>query len=98
MLTANQKLIVIYSGHVVRRRLERIQSIKNAGDQARWKSFSSGSYAISRTKVTADQGRNETRSVAQFPAKIGSLGIATLYRAVLGRKVLKNVDTRTVFV
>ena len=37
----------------------------------------------------------ETASVAQFPAKIGSLGIATLYRAVKGKKVPKNVDTGT---
>ena len=40
----------------------------------------------------------ETASVAQFPAKIGSLGIATLYRAVKGKKVPKNVDTGTALV
>ena len=36
--------------------------------------------------------------MAQFPAKIGSLGVATLYRAVQGNTVLKNVDTGTAFV
>ena len=41
---------------------------------------------------------NETGSVAQFRAKIGALGIATLYGAVQGKKVLKNVDTGTAFV
>jgi simple sugar transport system substrate-binding protein len=40
----------------------------------------------------------ETASVAQFPAKIGSMGIATLYRAVKGKKVPKNVDTGTALV
>ena len=33
--------------------------------------------------------------MAQHPDKIGSLGIATLYAAVQGKKVPKNVDTGT---
>ena len=49
-------------------------------------------------EVAAIKAGNETGSVAQFPAKIGSLGIATLYKAVLGKKVPKNVDTGTAFV
>ncbi len=40
----------------------------------------------------------ETASVAQFPAKIGLLGIDTLYKAVKGKKVAKNVDTGTALV
>jgi ABC-type sugar transport system substrate-binding protein len=40
----------------------------------------------------------ETASVAQFPAKIGLLGIDTLYKAVKGKKVPKNVDTGTALV
>ncbi len=40
----------------------------------------------------------ETASVAQFPAKIGGLGIDTLYNAVKGKKVPKNVDTGTALV
>jgi ABC-type sugar transport system substrate-binding protein len=40
----------------------------------------------------------ETASVAQFPAKIGRLGIDTLYKAVKGGKVPKNVDTGTALV
>ena len=36
--------------------------------------------------------------MAQFPAKIGSLGIATLYNAVKGKAVPKNVDTGTALV
>lgn len=40
----------------------------------------------------------ETASVAQFPAKIGYLGIDTLYKAVKGKKVPKAVDTGTALV
>lgn len=40
----------------------------------------------------------ETASVAQFPAKMGFLGIDTTYRAVKGEKVPKNVDTGTALV
>jgi ABC-type sugar transport system substrate-binding protein len=40
----------------------------------------------------------ETASVAQFPAKIGLLGVDTLYKAVKGKKVPKNVDTGTALV
>jgi simple sugar transport system substrate-binding protein len=36
--------------------------------------------------------------VAQFPAKMGSLGIATLWAAVQGKPVQKNVDTGTALV
>jgi ABC-type sugar transport system substrate-binding protein len=37
----------------------------------------------------------EAATLAQHPAKIGSLGIATLYNTVLGKKVPKNVETGT---
>jgi hypothetical protein len=37
----------------------------------------------------------ESATVQQHPSKIGSLGIATLYAAVRGKKVPKNVDTGT---
>ena len=40
----------------------------------------------------------ETASVAQFPAKIGQLGVDTLYQAVMGKKVPKNLDTGTALV
>ena len=33
--------------------------------------------------------------MAQHPDKIGSLGIATLYAAVTGKTVQRNVDTGT---
>jgi ribose transport system substrate-binding protein len=49
-------------------------------------------------EVAQVKGGWETASVAQFPAKIGLLGIDTLYKAVKGKKVPKNVDTGTALV
>jgi ABC-type sugar transport system substrate-binding protein len=40
----------------------------------------------------------ETASVAQFPAKIGLLGIDVTFKAVKGKRVPKNVDTGTALV
>jgi len=95
MLTANQNLTAIYSacGPPV---LGAIQSIKNAGIKP--DAIILVGFDALPDEVAQIKAGNETGSVAQFPAKIGSLGIATLYRAVLGRKVLKNVDTGTAFV
>ena len=73
-----------------------IQSIKNAG-------IKPGEIIVVGFDALPDEvaqikAGNETGSVAQFPSKIGSLGIATLYKAVLGKKVPKKVDTGTAFV
>jgi len=46
-------------------------------------------------EVAAIKAGTEAASVAQHPSKIGSLGIATLYKAALHKKVPKNVDTGT---
>jgi ABC-type sugar transport system substrate-binding protein len=40
----------------------------------------------------------EDASVAQFPKRIGLLGVDTLYKVVTGKKVAKNVDTGTALV
>ena len=48
--------------------------------------------------MKAIKAGTETASVAQFPAKMGSLGISTLYNAVTGKTVPKNVDTGTALV
>ena len=96
MLTANQNLTAIYSA-CGPPALGAIQSIKNAGHQARTRSSWSGSTRLP-DEVARSRPGTETGSVAQFPAKIGSLGIATLYKAVQGKKVPKNVDTGTAFV
>ena len=95
ILTANQNLTAIYSA-CGPPALGAIQSIKNAGlkpDQIILVGFDALPDEVAQIKAG-----NETGSVAQFPAKIGSLGVATLYRAVLGKKVPKKVDTGTAFV
>ena len=95
ILTANQNLTAIYSARGPPA-LGAIQSIKNAGlkpDQIILVGFDALPDEVAQIKAG-----NETGSVAQFPAKIGSLGVATLYRAVLGKKVPKKVDTGTAFV
>src|SRR5690242_4678358 len=90
MLTANPNLTAIYSA-CGPPALGAIQSIKNAG--------ATGIVLVgfdgSPGEITAIKAGTEAASVAQHPAKIGSLGIATLYNAVQGKKVLKNVDTGT---
>jgi ABC-type sugar transport system substrate-binding protein len=95
MLTANQNLTAIYGacGPPI---LGAIQSVKNAG-------IAPGGIILvgfdaGPDEIAAIKAGTETASVAQFPAKIGSLGIATLYNAVKGKKVLKNVDTGTALV
>ena len=40
----------------------------------------------------------EDASVAQFPARIGLLGIDTLWKVVSGKSVPRNVDTGTAIV
>ena len=92
MLTANQNLTAIYSA-CGPPALGAIQSIKNAGIKP------GGIILVGFDglphEVKAIKAGTETASVAQHPDKIGSLGIATLYAAVQGKKVAKNVDTGT---
>ena len=83
MLTANQNLTAIYSA-CGPPALGAIQSIKNAGikpDEIILVGFDALPDEVAPIKAG-----NETGSVAQFPAKIGSLGIATLYNAVQGQE------------
>jgi ABC-type sugar transport system substrate-binding protein len=95
MLTANQNLTAIYGacGPPI---LGAIQSVKNAGIEPG--GIILVGFDASPDEVAAIRAGTETASVAQFPAKIGSLGIATLYNAVKGKKVAKNVDTGTALV
>jgi ABC-type sugar transport system substrate-binding protein len=90
MLTANPNLTAIYSA-CGPPALGAIQSIKNAGAKG---ILLVGFDGLS-DEVAAIKAGTEAASVAQHPAKIGSLGIATLYAAVQGKKVAKNVDTGT---
>src|SRR5205085_7088030 len=79
MLTANPHLTAIYSA-CGPPALGAIQSIKNAGA----KGIILVGFDGLPDEVTAIKAGTETASVAQHPAKIGSLGVATLYAAVLG--------------
>ncbi len=73
-----------------------IQSIKNAGIKP--SDIILVGFDASPDEIKAIKAGTETASVAQFPAKMGSLGIATLYGAVMGKSVPKNVDTGTALV
>jgi ABC-type sugar transport system substrate-binding protein len=92
MLTANSNLTAIYAA-CGPPALGAIQSIKNAGIKP------GGIILVGfdglPDEVTAVKAGTESATVAQHPDKIGSLGIATLYAAVKGKKVPKNVDTGT---
>lgn len=90
ILTANPNLTAIYSA-CGPPALGAIQSIKNAGA----KGIILVGFDGLTDEVAAIKAGTETASVAQHPAKIGSLGVATLYAAVRGKKVSKNVDTGT---
>jgi ribose transport system substrate-binding protein len=89
ILTANPNLTAIYSA-CGPPALGAIQSIKNAGAKVILVGFDGLT-----DEVAAVKAGTEAATVAQHPAKIGSLGIATLYKAVSGQKVPKNVDTGT---
>jgi simple sugar transport system substrate-binding protein len=95
MLTANPHLTAIYSA-CGPPALGAIQSIKNAGIKC------GGIILVGfdglPPEVKAVKAGCENATVAQHPDKIGSLGIATLYSAVLGKKVPKNVDTGTAII
>jgi len=92
MLTANPHLTAIYSA-CGPPALGAIQSIKNAGIKC-------GGIILVGFDGLPDEVKQikagcENATVGQHPDKIGSLGIATLYAAVQGKAVSKNVDTGT---
>jgi simple sugar transport system substrate-binding protein len=95
MLTANPHLTAIYSA-CGPPALGAIQSIKNAGIKP------GGIILVGfdglPDEVKAVKAGKESATVAQHPDKIGSLGIATLYAATLGKTVPKNVDTGTAII
>jgi len=73
-----------------------VQALKNAGKKAG--DIILVGFDALPDEVTQIKAGWETASVAQFPAKIGELGVDTLYKAVKGKKVPKNVDTGTALV
>jgi ABC-type sugar transport system substrate-binding protein len=92
ILTATQNLTAMYSA-CGPPAVGAIQSIKNAGIKP------GGIILVGFDGLPAEQtavkAGTESATVAQHPAKIGSLGLATLYAAVQGQKVTKSVDTGT---
>jgi ABC-type sugar transport system substrate-binding protein len=95
ILTANPSLTAMYSA-CGPPALGAIQSIKNAGIKPG--GIILVGFDASTDEVKAIKAGTENGSVAQFPAKIGDLGIKTLWAAVQGKPVPKNVDTGTVLV
>ena len=95
MLAANPKLTAIYAA-CGPPALGAVQALKNAGKK-QGEIILVGFDALP-DEVTQIKEGWETASVAQFPAKIGALGVDTLYKAVKGKKVPKNVDTGTALV
>ena len=95
MLTANPHLTAIYSA-CGPPALGALQSIKNAG-------IKPGGIILvgfdgSTDEIKAIKAGTENGSVAQFPAKIGQIGFATLLKAINGKRVPKNIDTGTVLI
>ena len=95
ILTANPELTAMYSA-CGPPALGAIQSIKNAGIKPG--GIILVGFDASTDEVKAIKAGDENGSVAQFPAKIGSIGIATLWKVVQGKTVPKNIDTGTALV
>jgi simple sugar transport system substrate-binding protein len=55
-------------------------------------------FDASSDEVAQIKDGNQDASIAQFPPKMGELGMDTLYRVVLGESVEANVDTGTAIV
>jgi ABC-type sugar transport system substrate-binding protein len=92
LLTANPDMKAIYSA-CGPPALGAIQSAKNA----HWNGMIVGFDGLP-DEVAAIKAGDETASVAQHPKLMGSLGPATLVKAIKGKKVPKNVDTGTALV
>jgi ABC-type sugar transport system substrate-binding protein len=92
IFTANPKLTAMYAA-CGPPAAGMVQAAKNAGVRP----ILVG-YDASADEVTALKAGDEDASVAQFPAKIGLLGVDTLYKVVKHKKVPKNVDTGTALV
>ena len=92
LLTAHPDVTAIYGacGPPV---LGAIQSLKNAGKKPG--EVTLVGFDALPDEITQIEAGNETATVAQFPAKMGTEGLATLLKAVQGESVPANVDTGT---
>lgn len=92
ILTANPDLTALYAA-CGPPATGALKAISNAGIAA-GKIIVVG-FDASGDEVKAILAGEQAASVAQFPAKMGSLGIETAYKAATGATVEKNVDTGT---
>lgn len=95
ILTANPDVKAIYGacGPPI---IGALESIKNAGRAP--DSIIVVGFDASPDELAAIEAGTEDASVAQFPAKMGELGVDTVYKAVIGESVEANVDTGTAVV
>jgi simple sugar transport system substrate-binding protein len=92
MLTAHPDLTAIYGacGPPI---VGALQAVKAAGRKPG--DITVIGFDASPDEVTAIKAGDQTGSVAQFPAKMGSLGIETAVAAAKGEQVPPSVDTGT---
>ena len=95
ILTANPDVSAIYGacGPPI---IGALQSIENAGRSP--DSIVVVGFDASPDELDAIEAGTEDASVAQFPAKMGELGVETVYLALTGETVEANVDTGTAIV
>jgi simple sugar transport system substrate-binding protein len=95
ILTANPDVDAIYGacGPPI---IGALESIKKAGRSP--ESIVVVGFDASPDELAAITAGTEDATVAQFPAKMGELGIDTVYQAVTGTTVQPNVDTGTAIV
>ena len=95
ILTANPDVNAIYGacGPPIIGALEAISNADRAPD-----SIVVVGFDASPDELAAIQAGTEDATVAQFPAKMGELGMETLLQVVLGEEVEANVDTGTAIV
>jgi len=92
ILTANPDLTAIYSA-CGPPALGALTAIKNAG-LAAGKVVLVG-FDASGGEIDAILAGDQAGSVAQFPAKMGSMGVEAAYKAAKGESVAPNIDTGT---
>lgn len=95
ILTANPDVKAIYGacGPPIIGALEAIKNANRTPD-----SIIVVGFDASPDELAAIEAGTEDASVAQFPAKMGELGVDTVLKAVLGETVEANVDTGTAVV
>jgi simple sugar transport system substrate-binding protein len=91
ILTRNPNVTAIYGacGPPITGALQAIKAANRTG------SITVVGFDASPGELTAIRSGDQAASVAQFPAKMGSLGIETAVKAARGESVQANVDTGT---